>query len=148
MALLRLMLTWRHLMSSEEHIKQQMDPRHDQSAFKPKKIYESPDGGKTVYERDFGAPHTERTLIVGNDDYMTDTLSVDLSNHLDEMGIVDSYYEDDTVSIADVTDLTSLTSSTPTVTIGGWDEPYENSKIKKCKKKLPKDLYKKYGIAD
>ena len=112
------------------------------------KIYESPDGGKTVYERDFGAPHTERTLIVGNDDYMTDTLSVDLSNHLDEMGIVDSYYEDDTVSIADVTDLTSLTSSTPTVTIGGWDQPYENNKIRKCKKKLPKDLYKKYGITD
>ena len=111
-----------------------------------KKIYESPDGGKTVYERDFGMPIEERTLIMGNDDYMTDTLSVDLSAHLDEMGIVDTY--DDTVSIADVTDLTSLTSSTPTVTIGGWDQPYENNKIRKCKKKLPKDLYKKYGLTD
>ena len=40
---------------SKEHIKQQMDPRHDQSAFKPK-IFESPDGGKTVYERDFQLP--------------------------------------------------------------------------------------------
>ena len=109
-------------------------------------IYESPDGGKTVYERDFGMPIEERTLIMGNDDYMTDTLSVDLSAHLDEMGIVDTY--DDTVSIADVTDLTSLTSSTPTVTIGGWDQPYENNKIRKCKKKLPKDLYKKYGLTD
>ena len=127
MALLHLTLMWRHLMSD-------------------KKIYESPDGGKTVYARDFGAPHSERTLILGNDDYMTDTLTVDLEKHLDEMGIVDSYYEDDTVSIADVTDLTSLTSST--VTIGGWDQPYENNKIKECKKKLPKDLYKKYGITD
>ena len=145
MALLHLMWMWRHLMSNEEHIKQQMDSRHDQSAFKPK-IYESPDGGKTVYERDFGMPIEERTLIMGNDDYMTDTLSVDLSAHLDEMGIVDTY--DDTVSIADVTDLTSLTSSTPTVTIGGWDQPYENNKIRKCKKKLPKDLYKKYGLTD
>ena len=27
------------------------------------KIYESPDGGKTIYERPFGAPHTERTLV-------------------------------------------------------------------------------------
>ena len=28
------------------------------------KIYESPDKGKTVYERDFGAPHNERKLIM------------------------------------------------------------------------------------
>ena len=28
------------------------------------KIYESPDKGKTVYERDFGAPHSERKLIM------------------------------------------------------------------------------------
>jgi hypothetical protein len=27
------------------------------------KIYESPDGGKTIYERPFGASHTERTLV-------------------------------------------------------------------------------------
>ena len=31
-----------------------------------KKIYESPDGGKTVYERDFDAPHSERTLVVNS----------------------------------------------------------------------------------
>lgn len=46
---------------SDEHIKQMTDPKHDQSAFKPK-IYESPDGGKTVFERDFFAPHTDRRL--------------------------------------------------------------------------------------
>ena len=37
------------------------------------KIYESPDGGKTVYERPFGASHTERTLVkplaVDDDDW-------------------------------------------------------------------------------
>ena len=32
---------------------------------KPKKIYESPDGGKTVYERDFGK--TERKLVETDD---------------------------------------------------------------------------------
>ena len=42
---------------SDEHIRQQMDSRHDQSAFKDKKIYESPDGGKTVYSRNFGSNH-------------------------------------------------------------------------------------------
>jgi hypothetical protein len=30
---------------------------------KDAKIYESPDGGKTIYERPFGASHTERTLV-------------------------------------------------------------------------------------
>ena len=73
------------------------------------KIYESPDGGKTVYERDFGAPHSERTLIVGNDDYMTDSISVDLSMHLDEMGVVDM-------------DSYKLTSNTPTVTVDTSDD--------------------------
>jgi len=28
------------------------------------KIYESPDKGKTVYARDFGAPHSSRKLII------------------------------------------------------------------------------------
>ena len=32
----------------------------------PKKIYESPDGGKTVYERNFG--ETERRLVDDDDD--------------------------------------------------------------------------------
>ena len=41
---------------SKEHIKQMTDPKHDQSAFKKPKIFESPDGGKTVYERDFHMP--------------------------------------------------------------------------------------------
>lgn len=27
------------------------------------KIFESPDKGKTVYEREFGAPYTERRLV-------------------------------------------------------------------------------------
>jgi len=27
------------------------------------KIFESPDKGKTVYEREFGAPYTERKLV-------------------------------------------------------------------------------------
>ena len=30
---------------------------------KDKKIYESPDGGKTIYERPFGGDSSERTLI-------------------------------------------------------------------------------------
>ena len=30
---------------------------------KDKKIYESPDGGKTIYERPFGSDISERTLI-------------------------------------------------------------------------------------
>jgi hypothetical protein len=30
---------------------------------KDKKIYESPDGGKTVYERPFGGEYTERKII-------------------------------------------------------------------------------------
>lgn len=30
---------------------------------KDKKIYESPDGGKTIYERPFGSNASERTLI-------------------------------------------------------------------------------------
>ena len=112
MALLRLMLTWRHLMSN-------------------KKIYESPDGGKTVYERDFGAPHTERTLIVGNDDYMTDTLSVDLSNHLDEMGIIDTY-----------------TKSASTITVDtDWQNDWQTMQGSSVgRKKLPRSLYKKYGL--
>ena len=100
-----------------------------------KKIYESPDGGKTVYERDFGAPHTERTLIVGNDDYMTDTLSVDLSNHLDKMGVVDM-------------DSYNLTSGTPTVTIDTSDDYFSTTSHGTSigKKKLPRSLYKKYGL--
>lgn len=28
------------------------------------KIFESPDKGKTVYERDFGAPHNTRKMIM------------------------------------------------------------------------------------
>ena len=36
------------------------------------KIYESPDGGKTVYERPFGAPHTERTLVKPIEDLSID----------------------------------------------------------------------------
>ena len=28
-----------------------------------KYIYESPDGGKTVYQREVGAPHEERELL-------------------------------------------------------------------------------------
>ena len=35
---------------SKEHIKQMIDPKHDQSPFKKSKIFESPDGGKTVFE--------------------------------------------------------------------------------------------------
>ena len=125
MALLHLMLTWRHLMSKE-------------------KIYESPDGGKTVYERDFGAPHSERTLIVGNDDYMTDSISVDLSMHLDEMGVVDM-------------DGYKLTSHTPTVTVDTSDDYFNLTASEQdqlldelndgpSKKKLPKSLHKKYGL--
>ena len=34
-----------------------------EAPIKDSKIYESPDGGKTVYERPFGSPYTERTLI-------------------------------------------------------------------------------------
>ena len=36
------------------------------------KIYESPDGGKTVYQRSFGAPHTERTLVKPVEDLAVD----------------------------------------------------------------------------
>jgi len=32
---------------------------------KTPKIYESPDKGKTVYEREFGAPHNTRIKIKG-----------------------------------------------------------------------------------
>lgn len=32
------------------------------------KIYESPDRGATVYEREFGAPHASRVLIKGTDE--------------------------------------------------------------------------------
>ena len=125
MALLHLMLTWRHLMSKE-------------------KIYESPDGGKTVYERDFDAPHSERTLIVGNDDYMTDSISVDLSMHLDEMGVVDM-------------DSYKLTSNTPTVTVDTSDDYFSLTSSEQdrlldelndspSKRKLPKSLHKKYRL--
>lgn len=31
---------------------------------KTPKIYESPDKGKTVYEREFGAPHESRKMIM------------------------------------------------------------------------------------
>ena len=100
-----------------------------------KKIYESPDGGKTVYARDFGAPHSERTLILGNDDYMTDTLTVDLEKHLDEMGVVDM-------------DSYNLTSGTPTVTIDTSDDYFSITSHGTSigKKKLPRSLYKKYGL--
>jgi hypothetical protein len=50
---------------SDEHIKQMTDPNHDQSAFKKPKIFESPDGGKTVYEREFNSPHSSRKLTTG-----------------------------------------------------------------------------------
>ena len=46
---------------SDEHIKQMTDPRHDQSAFKKPKIFESPDGGKTIFHRDFGSAPLSRT---------------------------------------------------------------------------------------
>ena len=36
------------------------------------KIYESPDRGKTVYERSLGAPHTERTLVKPVEDLAVD----------------------------------------------------------------------------
>ena len=48
---------------SKEHIKQMTDPKHDQSPFKKPKIFESPDGGKTVYERDFYKPYSQRKLV-------------------------------------------------------------------------------------
>lgn len=48
---------------SKEHIKQMIDPKHDQSPFKKSKIFESPDGGKTVFERDIGDDHTKRKLV-------------------------------------------------------------------------------------
>ena len=126
MALLRLTLMWRHLMSD-------------------KKIYESPDGGKTVYARDFGAPHSERTLILGNDDYMTDTISVDLSKHLDEMGVVD------------MDSYTLTTGTEPTVTVDTSDDYFSMTSIEQDKlldelndnpgkRKLPKSLQKKYGL--
>ena len=35
------------------------------------KIYESPDGGKTVYERDFNSPHSERRLITHPQELLT-----------------------------------------------------------------------------
>ena len=46
---------------SDEHIRQMTDPRHDQSAFKKPKIFESPDGGKTIFHRDFGSAPLSRT---------------------------------------------------------------------------------------
>ena len=119
------------------------------------KIYESPDGGKTVYERDFGAPHTERTLIVGNDDYMTDDISIDLSMHLDEMGVVDmdnytltaegdylpakDLYGSQTVTVDTTDDYFSLTSSEQ-------DQLLDELNDGPSKKKLPKSLHKKYGL--
>jgi hypothetical protein len=33
-----------------------------------KYIYESPDGGSTVYAREFGKPHDERVLIKGEEE--------------------------------------------------------------------------------
>ena len=35
------------------------------------KIYESPDGGKTIYERDFGASDTQRRLITHPQELLT-----------------------------------------------------------------------------
>ncbi len=46
----------------------QMLKRENEAA----KIHESPDGGKTVYERSFGAPHTERTLVKPVEDLAVD----------------------------------------------------------------------------
>ena len=51
----------------EEHKKMLEYKEHIERTFadvaNKKKIYESPDGGKTVYERDFGAGHDTRTRV-------------------------------------------------------------------------------------
>ena len=40
-----------------------MDNKTDEVITEKVYIYESPDGGKTVYKREFGKPHETRELI-------------------------------------------------------------------------------------
>jgi len=115
---------------------------------KEPKIYESPDGGKTVYERGFGMPIEERKLV----------MPIELEEHLDEFGLVDDPYvlssEGDYLPSSQIYgDSLTINSSdinSGTVTVNMSDsftitDPTENNR---GKRKLPKSLYKKYGLAD
>ena len=52
----------------EEHIDKKWEEFEKMLKMKKPKIYESPDGGKTVYERDFGAAHDTRKQVKVEDD--------------------------------------------------------------------------------
>ena len=50
----------------------------------PKYIYESPDGGKTVYRRLIGVPHAERELCSTSEDRIDITITDDGVVHIIE----------------------------------------------------------------
>ena len=51
----------------QEHIDKKWKEFEKMLEIKKPKIYESPDGGKTVYERDFLAPPESRKLVERNE---------------------------------------------------------------------------------
>jgi hypothetical protein len=55
----------RELYWKERELEDKLIEFHDKltEEMKDKKIFESPDGGKTIYERPFGGDISERTLI-------------------------------------------------------------------------------------
>ena len=105
MASLRLILMWRHLMP---------------------KIYESPDKGKTVYQREMGDPHAKRELIMEPDTYTIDCSQNNVTT-LDE-GL--------------------LTIGTTVTNIGDYTFELEDPEKTHAAGKLPLGLQKKYGLKD
>lgn len=94
------------------------------------KIFESPDKGKTVYQREMGAPHHERELIMEN---YKSVSTITLSD-LDESG----WSCDD------------LTVTIPDTELGDYNYTFDitTPEEKEAASKLPLGLHKKYGLKD
>jgi len=95
------------------------------------KIYESPDKGKTVYQREMGDPHAKRELIMEPDTYTIDlsqtTLDLDIATSVPNIG-------------------------TTVTTLQGhhWPDTFELEDPEKTVglSKLPLGMHKKYGLKD
>ena len=79
-----------------------------------KYIYESPDGGKTVYQREFGAPHEERELLLSQEekDKIDDKELMKLANEYNELCDPEKTFElDVSNSLYGLDESTTITTS-------------------------------------
>ena len=90
------------------------------------KIYESPDKGKTVYQREMGDPHAKRELIMEPDTY-----TIDLSQ-------------------TTIDEISTLDIGTTVTSLGDYNYTFELEDPEKthAASKLPLGMHKKYGLKD